>query len=376
MTLTYGRDAEGNESHERAAILTYSDCQKFFKNMRKRGLKFRYLIVGEVGSKKGRTHWHVIVFFEHTLPTSFMDYGMNSWHRERRKEPVSVPMRYNVRYNNPLWPHGFSQWDPLHYGHEKGGVRYACKYINEDVDDDASQSKLCMSKNPLLGAVYFDKRAKKMVDEGVSPQDAFYTFPNQARRKNGDIVRFQLAGRSLELFIENYIRRWEGYPPYLYEGPPSMHRAKHWPYSQMIEDYLDKKTRQEWDRETHELVERIRPARRWPFDPPKGFQDRDIEWGEHGPFVKKESQRLYYGPNKEGKNAWQKSIPTSVWTASRTPRKKPYVEPLTPYQHLLRFEHQIEWLPPSNALGRWKVAKIQPVNGKIAKPVWLHSLMR
>ncbi|WP_230174777.1 hypothetical protein [Rhizobium sp. CECT 9324] len=245
LTLTYGRDEEGNESHTRSSILTYSDCQKYFKQLRKRGLKFRYLIVGEIGSKKGRTHWHILLFFQEELPDGFWDYGQNSWHRAKRKkrEAVWVPLVWNKRFNEPCWPHGFSQWDQLHYGHEKGGVRYACKYINKDVDDVEAQSKLCMSKRPPIGAIYFDQLSMKLVDEGVSPQDAYYTFPNQAKRKNGTVIRFQLANKSSDLFCENYILNWRGLPkPWGRHGPPAIDHGRPWHYpdSEYVQEFEDR----------------------------------------------------------------------------------------------------------------------------------------
>jgi len=386
ITLTYGRDAEGNESHLRSSILTYSDVQKYFKTLRNRGFKFRYLVVGELGEKKGRTHWHVIIFFEEKLPAETMDYGNNSWHRERREVGVPVRLVWHKKFNEPMWPHGWSQWDPLHYGHEQGGVRYACKYINKDIDDESAQSKLCMSKAPPIGAVYFDKRAKKLVDEGVSPQDPYYTFPNQAKRKNGDIVRFKLAARSLELFIENYIRRWLGFPPFMYHGPPTMERGERWPESQMIEDYLDKKTRDEWDRETEALVERLRPARRWEMAPPMGYLDRDIiakslphdPYGEGSPMVETPDGPMWYGPNSEGICGWRNVAPETVWKpktlhqhqhphAELSPRRtqSQWVEHLAP--------RCVFWITLSVAnRGKHKLAKTALSNGK---RVWLRSMI-
>lgn len=384
ITLTYGRDEHGNESHVRSSVLTYSDVQKYIKTLRKRGLRFRYLVCGEIGSKKGRTHWHLLVFFEDPLPAGFMDYGRNSWHREKRETPVFVPLRWHVRYNEPLWPHGFSQWDKLTYGYEQGGVRYACKYINKDVDDERAQSKLAMSKLPPLGAVYFDKLAKKLVDEGVSPQDPYYKFPNQARRKNGEIVRFKLAGRSLELFIENYIRRWFGFPPYLYQGPPSIANGPWWPHSDMIEEYLDKVHRDEFgDSEATTLEQRVRPANRWPFEPPFGFTDRDIickslphePCGEGSPCVETDKGLLWYGPDKNGVNGWRKSAPKTVWRQPPryqvSPLAKKAVE-LTAYQWAVLLQSNVQWITTFTLhRGSYRLAKLQPEEGP---KLWLKSI--
>lgn len=368
ITLTYGRDEEGNESHARAAILTYSDVQKYFKTLRKRGLRFRYLVVGEVGSLKGRTHWHICIFFEEKLPDGFWDYGRNSWHRAKREQPVWVPQLFNKRYNHPLWPHGFSQWDPLHYGHEKGGVRYACKYINEDVDDPEAQSKLCMSKRPPIGAVYFDKLAQKLVLEGVSPQDAYYQFPNQARRRNGTVIRFKLENRSLELYIENYIRRWLGFPPYLYEGPPSLVRGPHWPHSQMIDEYLDKKTRETWDRETVAMMALLLPV------PPFGYRKDDIQWEGHIPVVMTPNGKLYFGANQKGQIGWRSEKP--VIDPERVHRRQQELtqsrRDLSPQEWLTELARQgVLWMSTASlSLGRYRKAKLQKSSGPA---VWLQS---
>lgn len=378
ITLTYGRDEHGNESHARAAILSYSDVQTYFKQLRNRGLKFRYLVVGEVGSAKGRTHWHVICFFKEALPAGFWDYGGNSWHRPRRKQPEFVPLVWFKRFNEPCWPHGFSQWETLHNGSAKGGVRYACKYINKDVDDPAAQSKLCMSKNPPIGAEYFELRAQKFVDEGIAPQDPFYTFPDEARRKGGEVIIFQLANKSSDLFCENFIRKWRGFPPIGYEGPPSVPRGWHYPESEYVQEYEDRICREEWDREAEALEERIRPARRWPFDPPMGYTDRDIVWAQHpddpfgqgAPCVRTPEGPLFYGPNEEGKRAWRNVLPAKI-EAKVAPRRDLPLR-LTQFQWVEKLAPRyVFWMTSAcSGWGRWKLAKVQPTEG--AK-VWLRS---
>jgi len=360
ITLTYGRDEHGNESHARSATLTYSDVQKYFKQLRNRGLKLRYLVVGELGSAKGRAHWHIIVFFQKTLPDGFWDYGGNSWHRPVRDEPVFVPLVWNKRFNEPCWPHGFSQWEPLAKGTAKGSVRYACKYINKDVDDPAAQSKLCMSKAPPIGAYYFEQLAQKYVDDGIAPQDPFYSFPDEARRKNGDVIRFRLAGKSADLFAQHFIDKWRSL------------RAGHWPHSEFIDEYEDRTTRAEWDREAQALEERIRPIRRWQFDPPVGFVDRDIVASQWGPMIKTPDGPIWYGPDKTGKRAWRNVHPDE---AKRLPHR--FLPELGPRMTQLGWVEKLSaecvfWISlGSGSPGRWKTARTKTDEGK---PVWLRSL--
>lgn len=296
LTLTYGRDEEGNESHARAAILTYSDVQKYFKQMRNRGYPCRYLMTGEHGSKKGRTHWHGIVFWQKTIPHTMTDYGGNSWHRSPREIPVNVPIVWDERFNEPCWVHGFSHWEPVRSGHERGSIAYACKYINKDVDDPQAQSKLAMSKRPPIGADYFIQRAQKFVDARISPQDPFYQFPAQARRKNGNIVNFMLRGKIKEIFCEAFIQKWEDQV------------GGHFPQSDFLDDYQDRKTRDEWDRAAAFAPALQKPERRWPMHPPFGYSDGDIEWSfwDDCPRVRVgEGAYLYFSSNEKGVRGWR-----------------------------------------------------------------------
>ncbi|WP_442082402.1 rolling circle replication-associated protein [Rhizobium brockwellii] len=312
ITLTYGRDAEGNESHARAAILSYSDVQKYFKQLRRRGYPCRYFVTGEMGSEKGRAHWHGIIFWKKKVPTDQWDYGNNSWNDWKPlDERIKRPMMWNKRFHDPAWPHGFSHWEPVQKGTMRGSIRYVCKYIHKNVDDKASQSKLAMSKMPPLGAEYFEQRAQKFVEEGISPQDRFYQFPNEAAQKDGTPLRFRLAGKSADLFCQHFIDKWRGYPATGFEGPPSCPRGWHYPHSEWLEEYEDRMTRDEWDREA-EFAPALKPLeRRWPMQPPFGYSDEQIEWDPmaFSPRVKTEAGYLWYGPDEEGrKRAWRSVV--------------------------------------------------------------------
>lgn len=338
ITLTYGRDENDNVSHARAAILTYSDCQKYFKQLRNRGLKFRYFVVGEVSEKNTmRAHWHIIVFFQEDLPDGFWDYGGNSWHPEKRETPVFVPLVWDKRFNEPCWPHGTSQWETLRNGSAKGSVRYACKYINKDVDDPSAQSKLCMSKTPPLGARYFELRAKRFVEEGVAPQDPIYTFSNEARRKtDGKPIKFRLANKSSDLFCENYILEWRGLPkPWGRQGPPIFTgRPWHYPESEYVQEFEDRMNSNVFVADP-EFLEWYKEQKQWRKDDTANEVKR---------------QPAY--------------ITKTEWFAAKYRRTRLADAPLRDPLFVL-------WIP-SPQKGRWKIAKAYEENGK---PVWLKSQM-
>lgn len=191
ITLTYGRDGErgskyyGSADHPSAAVLTYSDVQKYFKLLRSgwmaddnKPYPLRYFAVGEYGSMKGRAHWHVIIFWKKRVP------------------PHEIEKRFMERH----WPHGFSYWAPATFE----DIRYNCKYINKGMGEDERQGHLAMSRLPPLGAEYFAARAREMARRGLVPLNYEYTFP-EAVRRNGSRIVFRLRGRSQELFLQAYV---------------------------------------------------------------------------------------------------------------------------------------------------------------------------
>ncbi|TRL41905.1 hypothetical protein FNA46_03290 [Rhizobium straminoryzae] len=195
-------------------MLTYSDVQNYFKRLRKARFPCSYFVVGEYGGTKGRSHWHALIF----------------WHG-----PVPEHKLRTAKYMQPHWHHGFSFWDDV----GPASVRYVCKYVQKDLDDAEAQGHLSMSKKPPLGARYFADRAQRYVDQGLAPQNLFYAHP-EAVGKDGKPLKFMLRARSAELFLEEYIRRWRGYPPRGFQGPPCPVRGWHYPSSELVEEFEDK----------------------------------------------------------------------------------------------------------------------------------------
>lgn len=205
VTLTYGRGANGDVDHPRAAILTYSDVQKYLKLLRRHGYPVRYLVAGEYGSKKGRAHWHIMLFWQKAVPDHVLDQNFMEQH----------------------WPHGFSFWqDPGPHA-----VRYICKYLQKDQADQERQAHLAMSKKPPIGSQYFRQLAEQYVEQGIAPQTLAYTFPEaRYRDKQGEwkFVPFLLRGRSAELYLDHYVASWrKAYP------------GTHLPNSELVEEHID-----------------------------------------------------------------------------------------------------------------------------------------
>ena len=198
VTLTY----RGDTPH--AGTLVYKDIQDFFKRVRKAGFSVRYIVAGEYGSKKGRTHWHAILFFKGACPDVVFD----------------------KRIKWKLWPAGFSYFQRPDYK----GFKYVLKYTLKDQDACVHVNHLAMSKKPPLGHDHFMETAQKYVNHSLSPQSAEYSFRDIFTPK-GERRKFWLQGRMRELFLERYIELYKEI------------KGVDYPYSEFIELHEDKMIR-------------------------------------------------------------------------------------------------------------------------------------
>ena len=204
MTLTYGKGRAGDADHERAAILTYSDPQKYLKLLRRHGYPVRYFIAGEYGSKKGRAHWHALLYWQGKPPEHLIRENMMEEH----------------------WPHGWSFWDKV----TPASALYCAKYVQQDKTDDARQGMIRMSKKPPLGSEYFRQVAETYVEQGIAPQTLDYTFPGVMWSDKGHKVpwRFRLKDRPAEMFLEHFVATWK-----------AVHGTRHVPSSELVEEFMD-----------------------------------------------------------------------------------------------------------------------------------------
>ena len=131
ITLTY---ADREDGHEKA--LHYKDVQLFFKVLRKAGHSFKYVVVGEYGSKRGRAHWHVVMI----------------WH----SKPPTVKM--GERINWEYWPHGFTQIEAPRS--IQGTAAYVMKYLSKDTDAEVRYSQ-------SIGFEYIKQRSRQKARDGL-----------------------------------------------------------------------------------------------------------------------------------------------------------------------------------------------------------------
>ena len=209
VTLTYGGDEGVN-----AVTLIYKDVQDFLKRLRKK-YKCRYIVTGEYGSAKGRSHWHIILFFQDNWPE------------------VTSNKRVDWKY----WKHGFAYFQEPDWK----GFEYCLKYVLKDQTSRQSDSHLAMSKKPPLGHEFFQQLAKQYVEQALVPQTYFYKFGDVRDYKNRE-KGFMMQGKTRENFMETFINEWE-------------QKYEHEPLSEIVNDYYDDITDIEYTDE--ELYERL-----------------------------------------------------------------------------------------------------------------------
>lgn len=175
VTLTYKGDVP------EAATLTYRDFQRFLKRLRKAGHKVRYIVAGEYGSKKGRAHWHCILFFKNSIELPKFDRNVN-WE---------------------FWPAGYSFFQEVSYK----GLRYQLKYVLKDDDQSVQRCHYSLSKRPPIGAEYFAQLAQQFVDNHLAPTNPSYSF-SDIRTEKGKIREYHLQGVSLQIFLNKFFDLW------------------------------------------------------------------------------------------------------------------------------------------------------------------------
>jgi hypothetical protein len=193
LTLTFG----GGVANPDASRLTRSHAQNFFKRLRKRGFRFRYMGAGEYGERVGRAHWHFLVFWEGPEPPE-LAYQTERWtwaYTDKRGE------------NREVWPHGFTYAErPRDIG--ASGV-YIVKYIEKGHAQMRSHG---------LGARYLEDYARDIARKGgpLFPMVTWpsFTVPTSVVRKGktaGTLWRYELKPDSalFQQTVLAYLDEWQ-----------------------------------------------------------------------------------------------------------------------------------------------------------------------
>lgn len=262
VTLTYG----GGDVAE-SRFLRKSDMTAYIKNIRNDGRKVRYFFVGEYGSKKGRAHWHCVLFWPEPMP-----------HRELRKN-----------LQDEWWPHGWSYWDAA----DAAGIRYVMKYINKEVSDDVAARSIGMSRKPILGRNYFIELATRYVELGISPQRPFYKF-REVLDKNGKPVEFYMPPLVAEQFVGFFVAAWRARNP-----------DRWWPPSEFVDGWHDRSVGY-----IAPIAGATRQFREGPWMLPPGGGAYRFDEKLNSFYADVAAGRLFWSFDENGNRAWQNEIVT------------------------------------------------------------------
>lgn len=128
ITLTYNDDNLpfflDEETGECGYYASKDDCQKFIKRLRKRGFKFKYFLVSELGTDSGRLHYHALLFTDDNISNDDI---------------------------SKVWNKGITDCQNAN----DAQLKYVCKYILKG-QDRTGQIKL-QSTKPAIGSAYIKK---------------------------------------------------------------------------------------------------------------------------------------------------------------------------------------------------------------------------
>mgnify|MGYP000517444975 CR=1 FL=1 len=188
ITLTYG----GGYENPKGSHLHYADLQKTFKRMRRAGHKFRYMAVGEYGSKKDRAHFHALIFWQTEPPLVPMDqrFHWEFWHDQEEDKPIGF-----VQVEKPR--------------SKQGAAVYLMDYMGKA---NLADNQMRYSKQPALGSEYLLQKARDAARAGLAlfPTGNTYTIQGNVSAKTNKLFFYPIE-RDCTLYdqmIREYLRTW------------------------------------------------------------------------------------------------------------------------------------------------------------------------
>lgn len=191
ITLTYGDETQ--EQRDGAAMFRYRDIEDLLRRLRRqihyrtgKHSQLRYLVAGEQGDRKGRCHWHLVLFSQYEI----LDLG--DWYAAfgkitRRDQKISTGSRYkNCKWS--LWPHGMVVVQEP----DQQGISYAIGYALKDqfaIDrakgtarelkaDTYAASMFRMSKKPPIGWTFLQRYLSELWENQNIPPSLKITVPD------------------------------------------------------------------------------------------------------------------------------------------------------------------------------------------------------
>lgn len=176
-------------------------CQKDLGNHRKRethsfeGVNvsgWRYVQVGEYGDKRGRPHYHVLIFGKGDIPAFLRDCG--EFRRRRKRESHPVDERRWI----PEWPYGHVH--VMRVSDRRAGF-YLAKYVSKSPDSFCTRSN-----QYAIGGEYVRRLAAKLAGKWLVPTVDWKVGQGVRRIENGRILPYRalLTGANRRYLLEGF----------------------------------------------------------------------------------------------------------------------------------------------------------------------------
>lgn len=226
--------------------------QLFIKRLRNAGHKIRYLVAGEYGDRKGRSHFHAILFFTVLKETGQRPPRLEDRAAFRKDPSIAAPFSRQIPQEEMVhiseWPHGHIVTD---WSMTEKSVRYCCEYLYEDGKRTAWFSQ---SKKPQLGFQWFAEKAMRNRDLNVFPSSFEYLPPGGKPGK-----KYLMTGATRRDYL-NMITQLSG----------------------------DRDRMSPWVRKTFDKLERLRFAESCAYPPLPPEPPAGPEWTEAGRLLQSE----------------------------------------------------------------------------------------
>lgn len=196
LTLTYSDETQ--EGRDGAAMFAYADVSAFIKRLNQAVRReaerqvevfepVRFLCAGEQGDRRGRCHWHVVLFSRVDITTYGEVYGFPREQVGPRRKVRLTDRRDMIseasegenarRLNWSLWPLGFCVMQEA----DEGGMSYVLSYCLKDQftaeksRDTMREAKaenfatglFRMSKRPAIGEPWLDAKIERLAALGA-----------------------------------------------------------------------------------------------------------------------------------------------------------------------------------------------------------------
>lgn len=195
LTLTY--DDKLVEHPSQTKVLHVGDFQEFMRKLRRR-VQTRYLVAGEYGERRGRTHFHVVLFGYGSQPT---------WYHHPKPHIQATAQEWGGR--DPLWKWGHAYLDR---DVTERSFRYVAKYLTKGAkrkrtpySDEGKFNKtwLSYSRIPIMGIDAVLDRAEQHVAERLFPTSFKYRPPGAAENRE-----YAFTGEAQYQFLHRIFTLW------------------------------------------------------------------------------------------------------------------------------------------------------------------------